>query len=338
MSKKLFMEDQIWNYIIKRITKVETEESKIALDHWLNANADNVSVYNETVALWELTGLMPSNKNTNSENFIHPIAEKNRQRSFKRIMRYSIAASLAVVTSLSVYYLSRSKSPLTNQAIAYTVHKALNGKMIKLQLPDSSTVWLNGGSELRYPKNFTAGETRAIQLVGEAFFDVTHNEKQPFVVESGELKTVVYGTSFNVSSYKDGKQSSVTVKTGKVGVMLVGDSLNKPTMLLPGNRLVYHRANGEMEQSNTATDEIANWLNGDLVFDQATPAEVFATLARKFDVEFKYNEADFEGCTLTAKFPNQHLKVIMKTIGNSLDFKFNEQGKTIQITGGQPCN
>ena len=98
-----------------------------------------------------------------------------------------------------------------------------------------------------------------------------------------------------------------------------------------------HRANGKIEKSNTSVEDVASWLNGDLLFDQATPAEVFATLARRFDVEFKYQEADFEGCTLTAKFPNQHLKVIMKTIGNSLDFKYSENGSTIEITGGQPC-
>lgn len=331
------MEDQIWNNIVKRLTNVETEFSKAELDNWLSENSENVKLFKETVTLWHLTGSLPASKNQKSEYLIHPIAEKNRRKAFRTLMRYSIAASLAVITSLTIFHLLKSPAESENQTVAYTYHKTANGKIIKLVLPDSSIVWLNSGSEISYPKVFTGQKTRAIELNGEAFFEVTHNQKQPFVVQSGKIKTVVYGTSFNVVSYQDSKQSSVTVKTGKVGVLLAGDSLGKPTMLMPGNRLVYHNANGEMEQSNVETGDVASWLNGDLVFDQATLAEVFATLARRFDVEFKYKETDFEGCKLTAKFPNQHFKVIMKTLGNSLDFKFNEQGRTIEITGGKPC-
>jgi ferric-dicitrate binding protein FerR (iron transport regulator) len=332
------MEDQIWNNIIKRFTGTETEESKLYLDQWLSESEENVRLYEEAKQLWRWTGLLPKAKQKTEENIItHPAAEQSKRKSFKGIIRYGIAASLAVVTSLSVYYLSKSKSEVTEIETVYTVHKALNGKVMKVTLPDSSTIWLNAGSEVSYPKDFHTQQTRAIQLTGEAFFEVTHNEKQPFVVESGSLKTIVYGTSFNVSSYKDSQQSSVTVKTGKVGVLLREDSLSKPAMLLPGNRLVYHRDNGKLETGNIYADEVATWINGDLTFEQATPKEVFATLERKFDVEFSFNNADFDGCKLTAKFPNQSLKTILTALSASLHIKVNEHGKTIEVIGGQPC-
>ena len=333
------MEDQIWNNIIKRLTGVETEESKLFLDQWLNASEQNQTLYKEAVLLWEWTGLLPKSSNEKEENIsVHPTVEEKKRKSFKGIVRYGIAASLAVVTSLSAYYLSKSTSEVATKEIVYTVHKALNGKVMKVTLPDSSTIWLNAGSEVSYPKDFHGQRTRAIQLTGEAFFEVTHNEKQPFIVESGSLKTIVYGTSFNVSSYNDNQRSSVTVKTGKVGVLLRKDSLSKPTMLLPGNQLVYHRDNGELETANIYADEVATWINGDLVFDQATPKEVFATLERKFDVEFSFNAADFEGCKLTAKFPNQSLKTILTALSASLHIKVKEHGKNIEIIGGQSCN
>ena len=331
------MEDRIWNNIIKRLTGVETAESRLFLDQWLNQSEENIKLYEEAEQLWQWTGLLPAVKiDAEEKRLTHPAVDQIKRRPLKGIIKYGIAASLAVVTSLSVYYLSKSRSEIAETEAVYTVHKALNGKVMKVTLPDSSTIWLNAGSEVSYPKDFHAQKTRAVQLNGEAFFEVTHNKKQPFVVESGKLKTIVYGTSFNVSSYQDSRQSSVSVKTGKVGVLLREDSLSKPTMLLPGNRLVYHRDNGKLETMDIYAGEVANWVNGDLIFDQATPKEVFATLERKFDVEFSFN-ADFDGCKLTAKFPNQSLKQILKALSASLHIKVNEQGKTIEIIGGQPC-
>jgi transmembrane sensor len=330
------MEDQIWNNIVKRLTGVETAEDKLFLDQWLNASEENIKLYHEADQLWKLTGLIPKSKKQTEENIlIHPAVEQAKRKS--SIIKYGIAASLAVVTSLTGYYFSKSNSQGTESEIAYTVHKADHGKVMKVTLPDSSAIWLNAGSEVSYPKDFNTGKTRAIQLIGEAFFEVTHNEKQPFVVESGNLKTIVYGTSFNVSSYRDSKQSSVTVKTGKVGVLLSADSLSKPTMLLPGNKLVYHRDNGKLETTNIYTEEVADWINGDLTFDQAALKEVFATLERKFDVEFSFNQSEFEGCKLTAKFPNQSLKTILTVLNASFGIKINENGKTIEVKGGQSC-
>lgn len=330
------MEDQIWNNIIKRLTGVETEESKLFLDQWLKENQKNIKLYHEAEQLWKLTGLVPKTKKQTDENIlIHPAVEQGKRKS--SIIKYGIAASLAVVTSLTGYYFSKSNSQAPESEIAYTVHKADHGKVMKVTLPDSSAIWLNAGSEVSYPKDFNTGKTRAIQLMGEAFFEVTHKEKQPFVVESGNLKTIVYGTSFNVSSYQDSKQSSVTVKTGKVGVLLSADSLGKPTMLLPGNKLVYHRDNGKLETTNIYAEEVANWINGDLTFDQALLKDVFATLERKFDVEFSFKESDFEGCKLTAKFPNQSLGTILTVLRASLSIKVNERGKTIEVKGGQAC-
>ncbi len=332
------MEDQIWNNIIKRLTGVETEESRLSLNQWLNKRAENIKLYHEAEQLWQLTALLPKKELELGESVLTPpaVAQKKR-KSFNGIIRYGVAASLAIFASFAAYYLAKSRSQLAETEVVYTFRKAANGKVMQITLADSSIIWLNAGSQVSYPKDFHAQKTRNIKLVGEAFFDVTHNEKQPFVVESGNLKTVVYGTSFNVSSYKNSRQSSVTVKSGKVGVLLINDSLNKPTMLLPGNRLVYHRDNGTIEQINIYQDEVAPWLNGDLIFDEATPQEVFAALSRKFNVDFSFNEAGFEGCKLTAKFPNQSLETILTALSASLHIKVNQHGKTIKIIGGQPC-
>lgn len=328
------MEDQIWNSIIKRLTAQETEDSKSMLDQWLNADAENQKLFQQAATLWQMTDLLPLINNENQQETVKPEVST---RYLTRISRYAIAASILVASMLSVYYFTRSKETETSPLTTYKVYKAENGKVMKLVLPDSSQVYLNSGSELSYPSDFKSGNIRLVKLIGEAFFDVTHNEKQAFVVESRNLKTTVYGTSFNVSAYPDKTHSAVVVKTGKVGVNLLGDSLSKANFLLPGNRLVYHHKTGKIEKDQVHIAEISNWLNGDLIFDQTPLNEVFVMLERKFDVTFNYDPQTFQDCQLTARFPNQQLDIVLKTIALTLDFKYKQQGRTIEIMGGKPC-
>ena len=327
------MEDQIWNCIIKRVTGTETLESRLLLDEWLSANESNLEHYEEVLALWHLTGKVATSP-TNSTQVVSDFnTEETKNRSFKRFFNYGIAASLALLASFGAYYLLDEKESV---APNYVIRKAELGKMLAIQLPDSSKIWLNAGSELKYIKKFD-GKTRTVELSGEAFFDVKHDENRPFVVLSENLKTVVYGTSFNVRAYVGNNENAVTVKTGKVGVLIKGDSLNKPTMLLPGNHLAYYPVQDKLKQDNVLVNDIAVWINGDLTFDQAAPKDVFATIARKFNVKFSFDQSNFDGCKITAKFPNQSLKSILTALSASLNIKVNEQGETIEIKGGQSC-
>lgn len=165
------MEDQIWNSIIKRLTGVETPASKQYLDQWLQASEENVKLYRETEQLWALTGMLPTHKKPSAEPIsLNPTLEKGKLWSLKGIKRYSIAASLALVTSLTLYYLTKSKQQVASSEVGvYSIHKASKGKMLKVVLPDSSIVWLNAGSEVSYLKDFRSQKTRNIRLTGEAF-------------------------------------------------------------------------------------------------------------------------------------------------------------------------
>ena len=82
-------------------------------------------------------------------------------------------------------------------------------------LPDGTKVWLNAESSLRYPTAFTGGERR-IELKGEAYFEVSHNTKQPFIVETASQQVKVLGTEFNINSYDNEPNTVTTLITGSV--------------------------------------------------------------------------------------------------------------------------
>lgn len=75
-----------------------------------------------------------------------------------------------------------------------------SGQRANVILPDGTDVWLNAGTTIRYPISFMKGK-REIILDGEAYFEVVHNEKCPFVVHTYAMDVEVLGTKFNVEAY-----------------------------------------------------------------------------------------------------------------------------------------
>ena len=114
----------------------------------------------------------------------------------------------------SIYFFAGQGNPYKDIEF---VHKfTANGERNLITLPDSSKVWLNGGSSLIYPSRFVSAE-RNVCLSGEAFFEVV-KDKRPFIVDVNQIKLKVLGTTFNVMSYPDNPRIIATLETGKIQV------------------------------------------------------------------------------------------------------------------------
>jgi len=99
----------------------------------------------------------------------------------------------------SIAYLQKKSN---QAALKYNTLKTPRGGEFFVILSDSTKVWLNAESQLKYPVVFSS-DKRTVELTGEAFFEVTPNPDKPFYVISGEQSIKVLGTSFNVASYED---------------------------------------------------------------------------------------------------------------------------------------
>lgn len=91
------------------------------------------------------------------------------------------------------------------------------GGQYQLNLPDGSKVWLNSSSVLRFPTLFL-GNSREVELKGEAYFEIARDEKMPFIVNSGNQSVKVIGTHFNVNAYSDEPAIKTTLLEGSVSV------------------------------------------------------------------------------------------------------------------------
>ncbi|MCU4155857.1 FecR domain-containing protein [Carboxylicivirga sp. A043] len=166
------------------------------------------------------------------------------------------------------------------EEIFHTIKTPYGGEY-QLELSDGSKVWLNSGSELRFPVNFV-GDTREVYLTGEGYFEVAHNPQKPFKVNTINSTVQVYGTSFNVMSYDNDKVQQITLVDGKIGLEAGDENL----ILKPGEQAELNKGNLSVEVSQVETELYTGWTSGVLKFNDMPLRELSKKLSRWYDVEF----------------------------------------------------
>lgn len=325
------MEDHIWTYIIKRLTNSESSESRQKLDEWLSKDASHLQQYQEARMLWDLSAMVPPEAvETDPKLLTMKTIEEQQMRPSRSmsIWKYGIAAALfGALLFVSFFFFNQDTA--TEQE--WVIRKATAGQVTELTLPDSSHVWLNSDTEIRFQKNFGTAKQRIIQLRGEAYFEVKHDAEHPFVVNSGNLKTTVYGTSFNVRAYPNDLESQVSVNTGKVGVQAKG-SKAAALMLLPSDRISFSK--GSFSRSKINLADVDSWKSGELIFEQTPMPEVISTISRKYKVAINTGTNDYSACKLSARFSNQSLSEVLKTLNISMNISSKQIAGTIYLKGG----
>ncbi|ERJ57757.1 FecR family protein [Sphingobacterium paucimobilis] len=155
------------------------------------------------------------------------------------------------------------------------------GGQYHVTLPDGSKVWLNADSRLKYPNRFTA-PLREVELDGEAYFEVTSNPKQPFIVKTPNEQVEVLGTHFNINSYRNEEASKVALLEGKVRV--VADNRQSST-LHPGQQTFF--SNNQMAIQNINAEESIAWKNGEFTFNNESLGSAMRQVARWYDIEIE---------------------------------------------------
>ena len=170
-----------------------------------------------------------------------------------------IAAVFAITVASGTYFY---KSEICKIGEAMNTITVPAGQRANLTLADGTNVWLNARSEMRYPAVFT-GNKREITLDGEAYFEVTHNEDKPFVVQTNKCNVEVLGTKFNVEAYSDSEDFCTSLMEGSVRV---SDKRNpSETVLLSPNHMV-SLENGQLSTSPISDFDVFRWKEGLICF------------------------------------------------------------------------
>lgn len=209
------------------------------------------------------------------------------------------------------------------------------GGTYAITLPDGTNVWLNAASTLKYPSRF-AEDTREVELVGEAYFDVAKDEKRPFRVVSASQAVEVLGTEFNISAYPDEAETKTTLVEGKVRMTLAGaprsQARTKSIILAPHEQSVVR--DGTILKSEVNISHFVAWRDGLIVLDHADLAHVIRQLERWYNVEFVIQDRLPTDIQLSGKLPrNSNLSGIVHALHLNTKMDFTIEGRRVMVAG-----
>jgi transmembrane sensor len=214
-------------------------------------------------------------------------------------------------------------------AVVYNTMTTPRGRQFRVVLPDGSGVWLNAASTLRYPTAFT-GDRRAVELSGEAYFEIAKDERKPFVVSARGMRVQVLGTAFNLMAYPDETAVNTTLVTGAVRVVSGKSSL----VLDPDQQACLPDSAGRFTVSKPNLKEVLAWKDGRFRFDGAKITAIMRQIARWYDVEIEYRgeipSNEFNGSISRAEYARKILDALERT-GN---VHFSLEGRKIIVMAG----
>lgn len=186
-------------------------------------------------------------------------------------------------TGVVSYKLSGTK---VNNATQLNTIKTPAGGQYQLILPDGSKVFLNAASSLVFPSQFT-GSKREVTLTGEAYFEITRNPSQPFLVTSAGQQLKVLGTHFNISAYPS-EPIRTTLTEGSVELsQLTQQNISPQKQLLKPDQQATLLSTGFAIKHVDASDEIA-WKDGLFVFKETQLLNVLQQVSRWYNVQVNY--------------------------------------------------
>jgi ferric-dicitrate binding protein FerR (iron transport regulator) len=237
-----------------------------------------------------------------------PAGKEGRSHS-RSLWFLKIAAVFLVFMALSYVLVSRSFN--TAEVLDFTILLTTTsiGEKKAVVLEDGTRIILNANTILSYPKVFS-GKTREVTLQGEAFFDVSHDPKKPFVVHTDNgMKIRVLGTKFNVKSYSEDFNIETTLVSGKVRVVEEKD--NKSVVLNPSQRATYVKNEDKLIIDNVSTDNLTAWRQGKLVYDETPIRQVISDLKRTYNVSIEVRSEEIMDYNYTGVFDKLSIEQIM---------------------------
>lgn len=256
--------------------------------------------------------------------------EKNKQNKTIRINQWmKYAATIAVLLFVgggAGYWLYQNETDML-------VAVADEGIVKEVTLPDGTKVWLNNAATLTYPREFSKDE-RNVHLEGEAYFEVTKNRHQPFIVESDAMRIRVLGTTFNFKCDKRCRVAEASLIEGEIEVK--GNKEEGQIILTPGQRAELNRSTGRLTVKQVDTKMDVVWHDDLIPFEKADIFIITKALERFYNVKIILAPDIRSSKTYSGVLKKKsNIESVLKSLQNSIPINYKIVGSNIFISPGK---
>lgn len=323
-------EDLLIRYLTHRCTPVEIKD----VNKWVATDQANADWLFEMERIWSLKNeLRFSHKREIEDAYKLFLFSLQKNSSYKKDyppkrslsfswLKYAVAIFLIGLLSMNLYLMFDEEEVRMNEI------EVPNGQRVSLVLSDGTRVWLNSRSKFTYPSVFAA-KSRNVKLEGEGFFEVAHNKKIPFIVQSDLVFVRVLGTKFNMKAYLD-EPSSVTLSEGKVEVV-TNDNTHQ-MILKPNEQATYTKEAGFVKAQVLNAEVARSWTLGEAAYINKRLDEITSDLERKFNVRIHIKDKSLASEIFTCRFKEgATIEQVLTLLKETRDLDYIIKGDQIQI-------
>ncbi len=256
-------------------------------------------------------------------------AKKNTVRKFSWL---SAAAAILILGGISLLFFQHNATSLsrkrteTTALLTETVTNA--GELKEIQLPDGTSIFLNGNTRIRYDRKNFASNRKFFLDRGEAFFRVRRDTLHPFKIETGSVSVAVLGTSFNVNNSMSTKQVTVEVKTGRVSVLNAKNGANH--ILTAGKAVRYNVAHNGFETFDSDPAYISLWTQGGMQLNNIGFKELKEVIYNRFGVMLHTDNLNTDSFNYSLMIPHvESLNQVLTIVCNIHQIKFRREKNEI---------
>ncbi len=299
------------------------------LNDWIAYSEENNQYFKQLKNLWDVSDKQTYSNKINTQEALDNVLSRIVKVSPKKAFWYywqKVAAVMILPLAIGTilwFYLNSQKANSLNNIVYNEVHAAF-GTRSSLILADSSIVWLNSGSNLRYPIKFN-NRDRHVYLKGEAYFEVKSDVSRPFIVQTSNLKVSATGTKFNIRDYDSVSIVEATLVSGKIRVEgNVGSNSQLISCMNPGQHLEYNWHIREKTITEEDTYKYIAWKDGKLIFRNEPLSEVVNKISLIFNVDIELQGKELQDFRYHATFQEESLEEILKLLKLSSPINYKE--------------
>ena len=223
----------------------------------------------------------------------------------------------------------RDVQSVPEQEVEYNVLTTSKQGNIKVVLYDGSLVWLNAGSELRYPNTFVENQ-RVVYLKGEAYFDVKRDTSKPFIVEANSLDVLVLGTEFGASFNVNARENSC-VTTLVEGRVRMKHGMLDSVELHAGQQALLTGV-GKIRVQEVDTRYYTSWMDNMFAFREAPLREIADVLENWYGCECRFENSALENIPYTTMVERySDVDSVLQILAGTGDFHYTRIGDLIII-------
>lgn len=260
--------------------------------------------------------------------------EQKQQNSKKRYLKFWTKIAAAIIIGLMTGIFATTLKKTHIEPVYYEAHSP-KGSVSQLLMPDSTLVFLNADSRVRYNIE-SKNKTREVYLEGEAWFDVAKNKKKPFIVHTPYYDVRVTGTQFNIKAYKSDRELTTTLEEGQI---IIGSTENfcmaKDIIVKPGEQVILDKDSRKISIRKVNTQWYTSWKDNKLVFVNMNMGELVVLLERKYGVDIEVNDKNILKLHFDGTIKNESIIELLEIIKHALPIDYKIVGQKIKITSNK---